>query len=107
MPGHLIPIHGFRTGECVLLEAALPERPTRAIGVVLMDRESDRAYFRLRPWFDDIADPDDVEVLSELEGHIRTCTAEMGAKAFLKYLDGSSNAIRITDPRTVEVDSFT
>jgi SOS-response transcriptional repressor LexA len=105
MPG-VISIRGGRTGISVLLEAALPESPVRNIGVLLTDPETDRAFFRLRPSFDDIAEPDDVEVLAELEEHIRECAADMGGASLLDYLDRGSNAIRVTNRESIEVDSF-
>ena len=105
MPG-VVSISGCRTWHYVLLEAALPESPVRTIGVLLTDPETDRTYFRVRPGFEDIAEADDAEVLELLEVHIRECAADMGASALLDYLDRASNAIRVTDRATVEVDSF-
>lgn len=82
-------------------------RAPRNIGVLLVDSSGDRAFFRLRPGFDDIADPEDAEVLSGLAKHIEDCVAGTGASAFLRYLaDTASNSVRITDPRTIEVDAF-
>src|SRR5262245_13553165 len=107
MPANVIEIGAARAADYLLLEAAMPQRPQRTIGVLLVDRDADHAFFRLRPSFDDIADPDDVEVLECLEEHIRACIGEMGAAEFLKYLDNASNSIRIGDPRPVRVDSFT
>jgi phage repressor protein C with HTH and peptisase S24 domain len=112
MPGSVIPInaplHGLRAGVYVLVEAVLPQRPARNIGVLLIDSATDRAYFRLRPHFHDIADPEDVEVLAEIEEYIRACTAQMGGEAFLRSLeDAVSSAIRVTDRQDIRVDSFT
>lgn len=106
MPAKVIEFRGTRTADCALLEAVLPDHPPRTIGVLLLDRESDRAYFRLRTTFDDIAGPDDLDVLEALEEHIRDCASEMGAAGLLEYLDGASNSIRLAGPREVEVDSF-
>src|SRR5207253_9426805 len=95
-------------GVYVTLEAALPGRPRRNIGVLLIDPETDRAFFRLRPSFDDIADPEDVEVLAALEEHIRQCTSESGGMAFLASLeDSSSTAIRVSERQSIQVDAFT
>jgi SOS-response transcriptional repressor LexA len=108
MPGSAVFINARRQGLYVLLEAALPQQRVRPIGVLLIDPETDRAFFRVRPAFDDIAEPDDVEVLAALEEHIRICASEMGAAAFLQFLeDSASNAIRVSDPKNVEVDAFT
>ena len=108
MPGSVPSINVRRPGKYVLLEAALPGRPSRNIGVLLIDPAADRAFLRVRPGFDDIADPLDAEVFAALEDHIRDCIGEMGAEGCLQFLeDTASNAIRVSDPQTVEVDAFT
>src|SRR5690349_21029662 len=107
MRSSVIPIRGHRPGAYTVVEAALPERPPRPIGVILIDCEADRAFLRLRPDFHDIAEADDAEVLAGLEEHFRTCTAEMGASAAVEYLeDVASNVVRVTDRQTIEVDAF-
>jgi SOS-response transcriptional repressor LexA len=76
--------------------------------VLLIDLETDRAWLRMRDRFDEIADPDDAEVLEALEGHIRECIDQEGAGAFLRSLeDSASNAIRVTERQNVAVDAFT
>src|SRR5437899_2576863 len=112
MPGSVIPIngplHGRHAGVYALIQAALPQRPVRNIGVLLIDRATDRPYFRLRSHFHDIADPEDVEVLAEIEEYIRACTAQTGGEAFLRSLeDTASHAIRVTDRQEIQVESFT
>jgi SOS-response transcriptional repressor LexA len=107
MPGTITPINVRRPGTFVLLEAALPGAAPRNIGVLLIDPAADRAFFRIRPDFDDIASPDDAEVLAALAGHIRDCISDLGATATLNWLeDVASNTIRVTDPKSVEVDAF-
>lgn len=107
MPATVTAIDVRRSGTYVLLEAALPGRGVRNIGVLLVDPSSDRAFFRVRPSFDDIADPEDAEVLDALADHIRDCASEMGTSAFLESLeDVASNSIRVTDRQTIEVDAF-
>src|SRR5438105_3824115 len=108
MPASIVPIGARREGAYVLLEAALPERPPQAIGVFLMDPAGDRAWVRLRPRYDDVAEPDDAEVLEALEDDIRERVAEMGAGAYLALLEDSlSNVLRVSERQTVAVDSFT
>jgi SOS-response transcriptional repressor LexA len=108
MLGNVNPIRGNRSGVYALVEAALPQRPRRAIGVILIDPDTDRAWFRVRPGFDDIADPDDAEVLAGIADYIRSGTAELGGDAFLRSLeDSASHAIRVTDRQSVAVDAFT
>lgn len=108
MPASVIPITARRRGAYTVLEAALPQRPPHSIGVLLIDPESDRLWVRMRQRYDDLADPDDAEVLEALEADIRARSAEMGAEAYLASLEDSlSNAVRVTGRREVPVDSFT
>ena len=96
-----------RSGTYVLLEACLPGRASRHIGVLLIDPGLDRCFLRLRPSFDDVADPDDSEVLSALADHLREVASDLGASAFLEWLeDTASNSVRISERQTVEVDAF-
>jgi SOS-response transcriptional repressor LexA len=107
MPASVVPIRARREGAYVLVEAALPDRPPQKIGVFLIDPEGDRAWVRVRQHFDDIADPDDAEVLEALEQDLRERAQEMGAEAYLAWLeDRLSNAVRITERQVVTVDSF-
>jgi SOS-response transcriptional repressor LexA len=100
-------INARRPGSYVLLEAALPGRTARNIGVLLVDPAADRAFVRLRPSFDDMADEDDVEVLEALGQHVRDCAREMGGVAFLDWLeDTASNTVRVSDRQVIEVDAF-
>ena len=107
MPASVIPITAGREGTYVLLEAVLPERPPQNIGVLLIDSAADRAWVRMRPRYDDIAAPEDAEVLEALEEDIRARTGETGAGAFLLSLEDSlSNVLRVSERRTVAVDAF-
>jgi len=91
----------------VLLEAHLPDRPARNIGVYLVDPATDRLWLRMRQDYQDIAEPDDVEVLEALEEDFRARAAEMGAEAFLLSLEDSlSNVLRAGERQRVEVDAF-
>jgi SOS-response transcriptional repressor LexA len=108
MPATLVPIRAQRDGTYVLVEAFLPERPPQTIGVFLMDSAADRSWVRLRPSFQDQADPDDAEILEALEHDMRERAQEMGAEAYLSWLeDWASNVVRVSERRTVPVDSFT
>jgi phage repressor protein C with HTH and peptisase S24 domain len=108
MPASVIPITARRRGAYVLIEAALPDRAPHSIGVLLLDPESNRLWVRMRESYDDLAEPEDAEVLEALETDIRARAAEMGAEAYLVSLEDSlSNAIRVTERHAVPVDSFT
>lgn len=107
MPAIVLPINGHRQGIYVLLETALPSRPPCAIGVLLIDSDTGRPWFRMRQDFASLADPDDTEVLEALDAHIRACLEETTAEAFLQSLeDSASNAIRVTARQSIAVDAF-
>jgi len=54
-----------------------------------------------------LAEADDIEVLEALEEDILAHASEMGAAAFLEYLEESlSNVVRVGERQTVEVDAF-
>jgi SOS-response transcriptional repressor LexA len=108
MPASVVSISGHREGTYVLLEAALPDRPPRNIGVILIDTAQDRGWVRLRERYDGLADADDAEVLEALEEDIRVKLGESGAESFLQSLEDSlSNVVRVSERQTVAVDAFT
>jgi len=103
----VVPISRTRPGRYAILEAALPGRAPENIGILLIDPAADRGWVRLRPRFDDIAAPEDAEVLEALEPHIVQCLQDSGAQAYLASLEDSlSNVVRISEPREVQVDAF-
>lgn len=107
MKASVLPISGCRQGTYVLLEAALPGRPPCPIGVLLIDLDSGRHWFRMRPEFARIAEPEDAEVLEGVEEYIRQGLAESGAENFLSTLEDTlSNSLRVSPRETVAVDSF-
>ena len=108
MPASVVSISGRREGTYVLLEAALPGRLPQNIGVLLIDPAENRGWARLRPRYDDLAEPDDAEVLEALEEDIRAKLSEYGAEAYLQSLEDSlSNVLRVSQRQTVAVDAFT
>src|ERR1022692_3144003 len=107
MPALVISITARRQGTYVLLEAVLPHRLPQNIGVFLMDPDTNRAWIRLRSHYDDLADPDDAEVLEALPEELENRCAESGAAACLESLEDSlSNALRVGDRQAVAVDAF-
>ncbi len=107
MRSSVLPISGCRQGTYVLLEAVLPGRPACPIGVLLIDPDGDRPWFRMRRDFAGIADPEDAEVFESLEEHIRQCLAESGAETFLRSLEDTlSNVLRVGQRQAVRVDAF-
>ena len=56
-----------RKAQYLVVELALPGRPKANAGVLLLDPESDTLHVKLRRDWDQVADPDDAEVLEPLE----------------------------------------
>jgi phage repressor protein C with HTH and peptisase S24 domain len=107
MPAAIVPIDGQRAGVWVLLQAELPGRGSRNIGVFLMDSGSGRGWLRLRDHFDGIADAEDAEVLQALEEDARARIAAVGAEAWLASLEDSlSNTLRVSERQAIGVDAF-
>jgi phage repressor protein C with HTH and peptisase S24 domain len=107
LPASVTSINARRQGQYVLLEAHLPGQPVRNIGVYLLDAASGRLWLRMRRGYDGLAEADDIEVLEALEEDILAHASEMGAAAFLEYLEESlSNVVRVGERQTVEVDAF-
>ena len=108
MPAAVVPITGQLEGEYVILEAVLPERLPRNIGVLLVDPASGRGWVRMRERYDDLAAPEDADVLEALDADMRARISESGGAAYLASLEDSlSNVIRVGDRQAVAVDAFT
>ena len=107
MPASVIPITARRQGTYVLLEAHLPAQPARNIGVYLVDPATGRLWLRMRESYQDLAEPEDIEVLDALAEDLRARAAELGAEALLGSLEDSlSNVLRVSQRESVEVDAF-
>jgi hypothetical protein len=86
--------------EYAVLQLALPGRAVQNIGVFVLDPSTGELDFKLREDWDEIADPEDAELLSELENDFDVRTREVGGRAFLEALEDSlSNALRLTPRR--------
>jgi SOS-response transcriptional repressor LexA len=108
MPASVVTISARRQGAYVFLETALPDRPPQRIGVLLLDAAGNRCWVRMRQRYEDLADPDDAEVLEALEEDMRERAREMGAERYLLWLEDSlSNAVRVSERQSIAVDSFT
>src|SRR4051812_6338386 len=95
-------------GEYVVLEAQLPGHPPEALGILLLDAEADQLHLRMRRDLESIADDDvDLELLNELQDDLNRKASEMGAAAFVAWLEeNASNVLRVSDRERVLVDSF-
>ena len=107
MPASVVSITGNRQGTYVVLQAVLPGKAPRDIGVILIDPATDRCWGKLCAHYDDFAAPEDAEVLEALDADLRAKLAEMGAEACLRSLEDSlSNVLRVGDRQAVAVDAF-
>lgn len=91
-----------RKAQYLLLELALPGRVKTAAGVLLLDPAADRLCLKLRRDWNDLADPDDVQVLRLLEDDFRKYSRESGGEAFLNAIEDSfSGALRVTERENI------
>jgi SOS-response transcriptional repressor LexA len=103
----VVPINARAQGEYVVLQLALPGKPVRNIGVLLLDTTSPQSRFRLRDHWEDLADPEDVAYLAALDPDFESKIAELGARPFLESLEDSlSHVLRVSERISVPVDSF-
>lgn len=103
MPATVLPFGACREGIYVVLEAALPSQSPRNIGIFLADPATGKPWIRMLPVYDFA----DAEALEALEEDMRHHASQMGAIAFLEWLeDRLSNVLRVSDRQTVAVDCF-
>lgn len=96
-----------RKAEYLLLQLALPGRPAVNAGVLLFDPEEGRLALKLREDWDELAEPEDAEVLSYLAGDLEQKAAELGGPKLLKILEDSlSNVLRLTDRTAIVAADF-
>jgi hypothetical protein len=95
-----------RDAEYLVLQWAAPGKPVQAVGVLLFDRSQKTLYWRIVEHWADIAGSEDAEVLSLLGDSIQEQVGEVGAEAFLSFLEetlsnvllvGSRQSIRMSD----------
>jgi hypothetical protein len=86
--------------EYAVLQVALPGRPLQNVGVLLFEPATGHLDYSLLEAWDDIAGPEDAEVLTYLAEDFRARIDEMGGKVFLEQLEDTlSNALRLTPRR--------
>jgi phage repressor protein C with HTH and peptisase S24 domain len=94
-------------GVYAILQAALPSRPLTNVGILLLDPASDKLYMRLRSDLEQLAEPEDAEVLTLIEEDFEQKLEEMGGEVFLRFLEDTlSNVLRMTDRQNVMVRDF-
>lgn len=94
-------------GVYAILQAVLPSRPLTSIGILLLDPVRDKLYMRLRTDLEQLAEPEDAEVLTLIEEDFEQKLEEMGGEVFLRFLEDTlSNVVRLTDRQNVMVRDF-
>ena len=102
-----VPPSAEADAEYLLLRFAGPGRPVRNVGVLLYDPRAERLYWRVRTDWQNIADPDDAEILAEVSRHLQEQAGRMGAEQFLRGLEDTlSNVLRLSERRTIQVADF-
>ena len=108
MPATIIPFAATREGIYVVLEAGFPGYAIQPLGVLLIDPATDRGWIRMRSDFQQLADPEEAEVLELLQDDMAARIAELGAQRYLAWLEDSlSNVLRAGARQAVPVDAFT
>jgi len=96
-----------RAVDLLMLKLCLPGRPQRNAGILLLDHETGDLYLRIREDWEQIADPEDIEVLSGLSGQFQKQLDELGSGCgaeFLRQLeDLLSNVLRLSQRERITV----
>jgi hypothetical protein len=94
-----------RTAQIIFLELFLPNRPERNAGVLLLEDNSGPVHFRFRDDWDQIANPEEAQVLVHLASYFEQHISELGkasGEAFLALLeDQLSNVLRLKERQIV------
>jgi hypothetical protein len=99
-----MPSSEARDAEYLLLQWAAPGKPVRAVGVLLFDRTRQTLHWRVVEQWANIAEDEDVEVLSLLSDGIQEQVREVGAEAFLSFLEDTlSNVLRISPRQSIRL----
>lgn len=81
-----------------VLMLALPGKPEEPAGVIVYDPVSASLGVKLRRDWDLLADPDDAEILSGMEAHLKQLGSEMGPAGMLERLESTlNNVLRLGD----------
>ncbi len=86
-----------------LLTLALPGRPAEPAGVIVFDPETEKLGVKLRRDWNQIASPDDAELLSGMETHLQQLSTEMGARGAMEWLESTlSNVFQLSERNEVQ-----
>jgi hypothetical protein len=94
-----------RDAEYLLLQLAAPGKPVRTVGILLFDRTRQTLHWKLVNHWAGIVGNEDLEVLSLLTESIQEHVSEVGAEAFLSYLEDTlSNILRVGPRQSIRVN---
>jgi len=94
-------------GVYAAISAELPGRGVETIGIVLEDPATDTLYVKFRRDWEEIAEPEDAEVLEAVAADFASGAQKIGGEALLARLEDTlSNTLRISDRETVLVENF-
>ena len=95
--------------QIIFLKLFLPNRPERNAGVLLFDEDSGLLRFRVRDDWEQIADPEDAQVLVHLASYLEQRINELGEASSATLLaeleDQLSNVLRLSERQTVLGDA--
>ena len=87
--------------EYLLLQLALPDRPIRNVGVLLVER-GHRLHWMWRTDWESLAPPEDAQVLKQLAEDLQKWAQEWGAERFLlAFEQQASNVLRISERNAI------
>ncbi|MCW5979301.1 MAG: hypothetical protein KIT09_14595 [Bryobacteraceae bacterium] len=96
-----------RLGQYSILEVALPGREAEPAGVLLFDPKAGQMALRLRRDWDQIAEPDEAEVLSLVEDDLAAKIHQLGPERLYGLLEDSlSNVLRISARDSILLRNF-
>jgi SOS-response transcriptional repressor LexA len=96
-----------RKAQYLVVQVDLPGRPKAIAGVLLLDPATDTLHVKLRQDWDAIADPEDSEVLCQLEQDLAARAREAGGERILQTLEDTlSNTVSISARETIAVGDF-
>jgi SOS-response transcriptional repressor LexA len=102
-----IAAHEPRPGEYCVLTTHLPGRRQEAIGVLLLDPQSDALHVQLRRDWRSIAKEEDVEILEELENDLQFKARELGGETLLAHLESEASwTVQVSQRNSVSVTEF-
>lgn len=96
-----------RKAQYLVVQVALPGRPKANAGVLLLDPTNDRLHVRLRTEWAGLADPEDFEVLEQLQADLESRGREVGGEALLRELeDLLSHSVLVSERESIAVGDF-